>query len=248
MAARVRRWGHREYFALPACHAPCLSSKQSQKRHYCQTCVCSSQGLGGQMDRFLLRPCAVLVAAALAQLCLSVKGVAQQPDSQLVTLQPDPASDVLPFYRDWTKRDEPALSEPALSREQTIEHLRAAIKYVFVIFQENESFDHYFGTFPGANGIYSDGQHPRTPKDTPGATQTYQNIVSGETVTVEPFLIGPDQNANVLDSVDHSHVGMAGKMHVSNNTAAMDQFAFAEYTHYGSKCPSEKKLNPLNHL
>ena len=144
MAARVRRWGHREYCALPACHAPCLSSKQSQKRHYCQTCVCSSQGLGGQMDRFLLRPCAVLVAAALAQLCLSVKGVAQQPDSQLVTLQPDPASDVLPFYRDWTKRDEPALSEPALSREQTIEHLRAAIKYVFVIFQENESFDHYF--------------------------------------------------------------------------------------------------------
>jgi len=42
-----------------------------------------------------------------------------------VTLQPDPASDVLPFYRDWTKSD-----EPALSREQTIEHLRAAIKYV----------------------------------------------------------------------------------------------------------------------
>src|ERR1700724_529293 len=167
---------------------------------------------GGQMDRFLLRPCAVLVAAALAQLCLSVKGVAQQPDSQLVTLQPDPASDVLPFYRDWTKSD-----EPALSREQTIEHLRAAIKYVFVIFQENESFDHYFGTFPGANGIYSDGQHPRTPKDTPGFTQTYQNI-GGKTVTVEPFLIGPDQNANVLDSVDHSHVGMASKMHVSNKT------------------------------
>jgi phospholipase C len=120
-----------------------LSSKQRQKRRYCQTCVCSRQGLGGQMDRFLLRPCAVLVAAALAQLCLSVKGVAQQPASQLVTLQPDPASDVLPFYRDWTKSD-----EPALSREQTIEHLRAAIKYVFVIFQENESFDHYFGTFP----------------------------------------------------------------------------------------------------
>jgi hypothetical protein len=119
------------------------------------------------------------------------------------------------------------------------EHLRAAIKYVFVIFQENESFDHYFGTFPSANGIYSDGQHPRTPKDTPGFTQTYQNI-GGKTVTVEPFLIGPDQNANVLDSVDHSHVGMASKMHVSNNTAAMDQFAFAEYTHYGSKIDPAK--------
>jgi phospholipase C len=87
-----------------------------------------------------------------------VKGVAQQPDSQLVTLQPDPASDVLPFYRDWTKSD-----EPALSREQTIEHLRAAIKYVFVIFQENESFDHYFGTFPGANEeIAGDVIEPKT--------------------------------------------------------------------------------------
>jgi phospholipase C len=27
---------------------------------------------------------------------------------------------------------------------------------VFVIYQENRSFDHYFGTFPGANGIYTD--------------------------------------------------------------------------------------------
>jgi phospholipase C len=29
------------------------------------------------------------------------------------------------------------------------------IRYVFVIYQENRSFDHYFGTFPGANGIYT---------------------------------------------------------------------------------------------
>ncbi len=188
------------------------------------------------MKRFLHRSCVVLAAAVFAQLSLSVKGKAQQPDSpRLVTLQPDPAPDVLPLYRDWTKGD-----EPALSREQTIDHLRAAIKYVFVIFQENESFDHYFGTFPGANGLYSDGQHPRGPKDTPGFTQTYQNIASGETVTVEPFLIGPDQNANALDSVDHSHNGMASKMNVSNNTAAMDRFAFAEYTRHASKADPAK--------
>ena len=29
------------------------------------------------------------------------------------------------------------------------------VRYVFVIYQENRSFDHYFGTFPGANGIYT---------------------------------------------------------------------------------------------
>ena len=29
------------------------------------------------------------------------------------------------------------------------------VRYVFVIYQENRSFDHYFGTFPGADGIYT---------------------------------------------------------------------------------------------
>jgi|HubBroStandDraft_4_1064222.scaffolds.fasta_scaffold00015_82 phospholipase C len=33
--------------------------------------------------------------------------------------------------------------------------IRQRVRYVFVIYQENRSFDHYFGTFPGANGIYS---------------------------------------------------------------------------------------------
>ena len=47
----------------------------------------------------------------------------------------------------------------------------------------------YFGTFPGANGIYSDGLHPRASEDTPGFTHTYKNLVSGETETVELFLI-----------------------------------------------------------
>jgi phospholipase C len=36
---------------------------------------------------------------------------------------------------------------------QSLIHQR--IRYVFVIYQENRSFDHYFGTFPGANGIYT---------------------------------------------------------------------------------------------
>ncbi len=33
--------------------------------------------------------------------------------------------------------------------------IRQRVRYVFVIYQENRSFDHYFGTFPGANGIYA---------------------------------------------------------------------------------------------
>jgi|SRR5271165_1631214 len=41
---------------------------------------------------------------------------------------------------------------PALDRKIAI--LRQKVKYVFVIFHENESFDHYFGTYPGANGLF----------------------------------------------------------------------------------------------
>ncbi|HEX3458651.1 MAG TPA: alkaline phosphatase family protein [Candidatus Baltobacteraceae bacterium] len=33
--------------------------------------------------------------------------------------------------------------------------IQQRVRYVFVIYQENRSFDHYFGTFPGANGVYS---------------------------------------------------------------------------------------------
>ncbi|MGH6823633.1 MAG: alkaline phosphatase family protein, partial [Methylocella sp.] len=78
-------------------------------------------------------------------------------------------------------------------------------------------------------------QHRRAPKDTPGFTQTYQSLASGETVTVQPFLIGPNENANAVDSVDHSHVGLARKLHVSGSIAAMDQFALDEYSRFAVK-------------
>ena len=39
--------------------------------------------------------------------------------------------------------------------------LRQKVKYVFVIFNENRSFDHEYGTFPGVDGLYSDGKNPR---------------------------------------------------------------------------------------
>src|SRR5579883_659077 len=41
------------------------------------------------------------------------------------------------------------------SLREKIELLRRKVKYVFVIFHENESFDHFFGSYPGANGLFS---------------------------------------------------------------------------------------------
>lgn len=44
-------------------------------------------------------------------------------------------------------------ASPAEARQQLISNLRAHIHHVFVIYQENRSFDSYFGSFPGADNL-----------------------------------------------------------------------------------------------
>ncbi len=45
--------------------------------------------------------------------------------------------------------------EPVISAEEKLRLIRRHIKYVFVLFQENRSFDFYFGSYPGADGLYA---------------------------------------------------------------------------------------------
>ena len=122
------------------------------------------------------------------------------------------------------------------SLEEKIELLRHKVKYVFVIFHENESFDHYFGTFPGANGLF-DAPYGFTPANkTPSFTQRYLDT-SLNVQTISPFLmpqavttpsgtIVPIYPADEI-SVDHSHQGMANSMDVDFTTriAANDRYA-----------------------
>ncbi len=119
--------------------------------------------------------------------------------------------------------------DPQLDAAQMTALIRAKIKYVFVIFNENQSFDHEYGTFPGANGLYSDGHAPRAAADTPGFTQVYKDTYSGETLSVRPFLLGPAQNATIVDSVDHSHTGLAAKLRVIDGKPTMAGFAQDEF-------------------
>lgn len=100
--------------------------------------------------------------------------------------------------------------------------LRQKIQYVFVIYQENRSFDSYFGTFPGADGLFS-----RPPKETPGF---YQDLIDtdGKLITIHPFRIGPKEFAADTDDVDHSHSAIVAKMNVRDGVARMDKFALAE--------------------
>ena len=72
------------------------------------------------------------------------------------------------------------------------------IKHVIVIMQENRSFDEYFGTFPGADGIQmSDGMPtPCAPNPaTGGCTRPYH-----DTADVDGG--GPHSNANAVADVD----------------------------------------------
>ena len=185
------------------------------------------------MHRWLLKSCSAIVSAGLAlqPLAMSAPRAAEFDRSLMSGAlgQPDPNSDVAPHYSD------PAF-DPRLPNEELIELVRHRVKYVFVLFQENRSFDHYFGTFRGANGLFSDGRTPRVP------TSNTQALIDtdGTVRTIQPFRIGPDQNAADLDDVDHGHARMAAKMHVTNGVAAMDRFALNEQAKYFAGSP----INP----
>ncbi|MHB8639271.1 MAG: phospholipase C [Candidatus Acidiferrales bacterium] len=115
-----------------------------------------------------------------------------------------------------------AAREPKLTRAQIDALLRRKIKYVFVLYQENRSFDSYFGTFPGAEGIFS-----HAAKDTPGFYQPLTNT-DGTAGTIHPFRIGPKQFAADTDDVDHSHPMIVAKMDIAGGAPRMDRFAIFE--------------------
>ncbi len=125
--------------------------------------------------------------------------------------------------------------EPKLTTAQKVALLQKQVKYVFVLFQENRSFDFYFGTFPGANGLFS-----QPASQTPGFTQKILDT-SGNIATVSPFLIPQTVTApNVAtgsgtvtvpiypadtNSVDHSHSGVLTSSDFVNGVSQNDRFA-----------------------
>ena len=120
-----------------------------------------------------------------------------------------------------------------LSHEQKLDLLRKKVKYVFVLFQENRSFDHYFGTYPGARGLFT-----QPASKTPGFVQPIVNI-DGSVGSISPFLIPQtvkDVNGKTVqiypadtDSIDHSHTGIDNSLDVdANKVAHNDRYALDE--------------------
>src|ERR1035441_10487332 len=184
--------------------------------------------MGASRAPACVTPFALPLLLVLAAPWALAQPASDRPDPRpMVTAQPATVKPLL----EHSSGSAPTLQ---LSQAEITTLLRLQIKYVFVIFNENHSFDNEFGTFPGVNGIYSDGQAPRSAANTAGFTQTYPDV-NGATVTVTPFLIGPTENSSVVDSVDHSHTGLATKIHLVNNVPQTDQFALDEYTRFASK-------------
>ena len=126
-------------------------------------------------------------------------------------------------------------AEPFLTHPQKLALMRQDIKYVFVLFQENRSFDQHFGTFPGANGLFPAASQP-------GYAQKIVNT-DGSVGTISPFKI-PNSVVNTAganvplypadtDSVDHSHTGIVNSIHyisgdVAGGITLSDRYALNE--------------------
>ncbi|MGO8788270.1 MAG: phospholipase C [Terriglobia bacterium] len=175
--------------------------------------------------------CTLLMAAAFALQPFVVLAQEANHDEDadqrhIVRIAPRSSDEVAGY----TRRVE---DSPYLSHAQKLDLLRRHIKYVFVLFQENRSFDFYFGTYPGARGLFSQ------PKEkTPGFVQPIV-LTSGLVGSISPFLIpqsitDKDGNSVLLypedtQSVNHGHTAIDAKLDLnSSNVAQNDRYAVTE--------------------
>ncbi len=184
------------------------------------------------MEQLLRKACAVLAISTLLQ---PMFGMAQQGTST-VQVQKVDREQVVPAPR---SSDEVARyafrveDAPSLSHDQKLALVKQKIKYVFVLFQENRSFDFYFGTYPGANGLFS-----QAASATVGFVQPLVDT-TGRVTSISPFKIPQsvtDGNGNAVllypedtDSVNHGHVAIDNKLDLdANHVARNDRYAFTE--------------------
>ncbi len=175
--------------------------------------------------RLWQKGCATLAMAACMQPGFALAQGAPAAPQPMVTLAPR-SSDAVQKYVVST------VAEAKLSHAQKLALLKQHIKYVFVLFQENRSFDFYFGTYPGADGLYS---HPAS--QTPGLTQPIVNT-DGSIGSVSAFRIPltvTDANGKSVpiypadtDSVNHSHAAYETKIDVQGGVTQNDGYALTE--------------------
>jgi phospholipase C len=76
------------------------------------------------------------------------------------------------------------------------------IKHLVVIFQENVSFDHYFGTYPNATNPA--GEPPFTPSPrTPGVNGLNEGLLTANPNSSNPFRL--DRSQELICDQDHDY-------------------------------------------
>jgi phospholipase C len=175
--------------------------------------------------------CKRTIAALIALCTIEICAAQQQAALPDVTIAPKSSTAVSAHMIDRAK-------EPKISQAEKLRLIRNKIKYIFVLFQENRSFDFYFGSYPGADGIYAGPDGPYQYRQVPGFTQLLVNT-DGSLGVISPFRIP----ATIVDakgktvplypadiaSVNHSHVGIARKIALdANGVARNSEYALTE--------------------
>ncbi len=176
-----------------------------------------------------IRTCAALIAVGAIGLgvCVAQEKVALSD----VTIAPKSSAAVMAHVIDPAK-------EPAISQDEKLRLIRSKIKYVFVLFQENRSFDFYFGSYPGADGLYAGADGPYPYGQVAGFTQLIVNT-DGSLGTITPFRIPAtvtDAKGKTVQlypadiaSVNHSHTAIARKIALdANGVAQNSEYALTE--------------------
>ena len=177
------------------------------------------------------KSCAVMAISALLQ---PMYGVAQPQHTVSDEDQEKKMVEVAPRSSDEVAKHVVSVeSSPYLSQEEKLELLRRKIKYVFVLFQENRSFDFYFGTYPGARGLFS-----QPASQTPGFVQPIVET-DGSVGSISPFKIPQSVTSTAgktvllypedTDSVNHGHTAIDAKLDLnSSHVAQNDRYSFTE--------------------
>ena len=175
--------------------------------------------------------CIRIITALMVLCAMEICAAQQQAPLPDVTIAPKSSAAVSAQIID-------PVSEPAITQNEKLRLIRDKIKYVFVLFQENRSFDFYFGSYPGADGIYAGPDGPYQYRQVPGFTQLLVNT-DGSLGVISPFRIP----ATIVDakgktvplypadiaSVNHSHTGIARKIALdSNGVAQNSEYALTE--------------------
>jgi phospholipase C len=192
------------------------------------------------MNPLSSKACALVAIGALLQ---PMYGEAQQSSPAVETTQENGMVEVAPrSSAEVAAHTLSVASAPVLSSAQKLALLRKKVKYVFVLFQENRSFDFYFGTYPGARGLFS-----QPASSTPGFVQPLVTT-TGTVGTVSPFKIPQSvtaTNGNTVllypedtDSVNHGHTAIDAKLHLNaSNVPQNDRYAFVEEGVTGTLSP-----------